>query len=62
MLKGDIGDKHVHVNERTDLPDGMIEGTNKETFFINRGGWQCGHQIFPVPLAAVPADIRAKFD
>lgn len=61
MLKGNIGDVHVHINPKTKLPDGFIEGTTKQSFFINRAGYMCGHQIFPVPMAAVPADIRAKF-
>lgn len=62
MLNGKIGDKTVGVDKKTGLPYGMIEGTNKETFFINRGGWNCGHQIFPVPYAAVPKEIRDKYD
>lgn len=61
LLKGHIGDKNVPVNKKTGLPEGMIAGTNNQTFFVNRGGYQCAHQIFPVPLASVPADVRARF-
>lgn len=61
MLKGHIGDKKVSLNKNTGLPEGMIEGTNEATFFINRGGWNCMHQIFPVPLASVPESLRDKF-
>lgn len=43
---GDI--KKVEVNGRTGLPAGFIAGTNPQNFFINAGGYQCGHAIRPV--------------
>ena len=61
MLNGKIGDKKVPLG-KDGLPQGMISGTNEQTFFVNRGGYNCGHQIFPVPLASVPEEIRAKFE
>lgn len=61
MLHGHIGDKNVYINKNTGLPDGFIDGTNKQSFFINRGGYNCGHQIFAVPLSLVPQALRDKF-
>lgn len=52
-LKGQIYDK-------TGLPQGMIEGTNPSNFPTYRGGWNCGHQMYPVPPTNVPKNIRAK--
>lgn len=46
-LKGEIYDK-------TGLPQGMIEGTNPSNFPTYRGGWNCGHQMYPVPVTNVP--------
>jgi hypothetical protein len=62
MLNGKIGDKKVGVDKKTGLPYGMIEGTNSQTFFVNRGGYNCGHQIFPVAYTSVPKELRDKFD
>lgn len=50
--------KTVEIYDRTKLPHGMIEGTNTANFFINRGGYNCGHQIRPVTENRVPMDIR----
>lgn len=50
----------VPVYEKTGLPHGMIPGTNPANFQINRGGYNCGHQIRPVSAALVPIDIKEK--
>lgn len=50
----------VPINNKTKLPNGFIEGTNASNFFINRGGWNCGHQIQPVSEGLVPKDVREK--
>jgi hypothetical protein len=50
----------VTLNPKTDLPYGMIEGTNAANFFVNRGGYNCGHQIRPVSIDLVPADIQQR--
>lgn len=52
--------KPVKVNKKTNLPDGMIEGTNTSNFFVRRGGYNCGHQIRPVSEKLVPLDIRNR--
>lgn len=50
----------VPIYAKTGLPQGMIEGTNPENFFIRRGGYNCGHQIRPVSEQRVPLDIRDR--
>lgn len=50
----------VEIYPRTKLPYGMIAGTNPDNFFINRGGYNCGHQIRPVSEGLVPADIQER--
>lgn len=50
----------VPIYAKTGLPNGMIEGTNPENFFIRRGGYNCGHQIRPVSERLVPVDIRER--
>lgn len=50
----------VPIYEKTELPHGMIPGTNPANFQINRGGYNCGHQIRPVSQALVPVDIRER--
>lgn len=44
----------VRIYLKTNLPYGMIPGTNADNFFINRGGYNCGHQIRPVSVDLVP--------
>ncbi len=46
------------LSDKTGLPYGFIEGTNESTFFINRGGYQCSHQIFATIAEGVPQEIR----
>lgn len=48
----------VPIYKRTGLPHGLIEGTNAANFQINRGGYNCGHQVRPVPERNVPPAIR----
>lgn len=52
-LKGKIYDK-------TGLPQGMYDDTNTSNFLQYRGGYNCGHQAYPIPAALVPANIRAR--
>lgn len=52
--------KLVEIYPKTGLPYGMIAGTNADNFFINRGGYNCGHQIRPVSEGIVPQDIQAR--
>lgn len=50
----------VPIYEKTGLPNGMIPGTNVSNFIVNRGGYNCGHQIRPVSEDQVPMDVKAK--
>lgn len=50
----------VGIYEKTGLPNGMIPGTNPSNFQINRGGYNCGHQIRPVSGVLVPQDIKDR--
>lgn len=50
----------VPIYSRTELPAGMIEGTNAENFFIRRGGYNCGHQIRPVSEKLVPVEFKDR--
>lgn len=50
--------KSVEIYNKTDLPYGFIPGTNVANFFINRGGYFCGHQARPVSERIVPLEVR----
>jgi hypothetical protein len=52
--------KKVPINPKTKLPDGFIPGTNVDTFFVNRAGFFCGHQIRPVNERQVPQSIKDR--
>jgi hypothetical protein len=53
-MKGQIYDK-------TGLPQGMIEDTNVSNFQTYRGGYNCGHQSYPIPTYLVPKNIISTF-
>lgn len=61
FLDGKVGDDTVEIYDKTGLPQGMKEGTNVDTFFTLRGGWNCNHQILPVSRLSVPRSLRDKF-
>lgn len=50
----------VPIYSKTELPAGMIAGTNAANFFVNRGGYNCEHQIRPVSEGLVPLDVQAR--
>lgn len=62
ILKGNIDGTQVKINPKTKLWYGAIPGTDVNNFKVNSGGYQCGHHPFPVAAAAVPADLRMKFN
>jgi len=41
---------------------GMYPDTNSENLVTNCGGYNCGHQLVPVPTVTVPTAIRRKFE
>lgn len=49
------------IYDRTGLPQGMIEDTNTSNFQVYRGGYNCGHQAYPIPKVLVPKNILSKF-
>jgi len=49
------------IYERTGLPQGMIEDTNVSNFQTYRGGYNCGHQAYPIPNYLVPKNIISTF-
>lgn len=50
--------KKVELYSKTKLPYGFIPGTNPANFFVNRGGFSCGHQARPVSQGLVPLAVR----
>lgn len=54
IAKGHICDSVISLK-------GTIAGTNGENLQINRGGYNCGHQLIPVSEFIVPKELRGKF-
>lgn len=54
QMKGEIYDK-------TGLPQGMYDDTNTSNFQVYRGGYNCGHQAYPIPENSVPENLRKQF-
>lgn len=42
--------------------EGLMPGTNASNFQTRCGGYNCSHQLVPVPAEAVPTSIRKKFE
>ncbi|MDR1864083.1 MAG: hypothetical protein LBR08_00755 [Bacteroidales bacterium] len=59
-MKGNIDGHQCEICEKTGLPRGMKEGTTAENFRANCGGWNCGHELIPIPEAMAPQEIREK--
>lgn len=50
----------VPIYDKTELPHGMIPGTNPSNFPVNAGGYNCGHAIRPVSERLVPLERREE--
>lgn len=50
----------IPIYDKTGLPQGMIDGTNPENFFVYAGGYNCRHSIDPVTEMRVPLETRGK--
>lgn len=61
LLKGLVNGVQVPLNKNSGLPEGMFPNTNVSNFPILRGGYQCGHQIYPVSSVVVPKELRERF-
>jgi hypothetical protein len=46
------------IYDKTKLPQGMIDDTNTSNFQIYRGGYNCGHQAYPIPDYLVPQKVK----
>lgn len=55
-------DGHQCKAGKNGLPLGMFEDTNAANFQVNRGGYNCGHQLVPISKEAVPIHLRSKFE
>lgn len=60
ILKGDIDGYHVPFNVKTGIWYGGIPGTNESNFPVYRGGYNCGHQLYPVNEISVPKAVRIE--
>lgn len=63
LIAGDFAEfeeMKCSIDDKTDLPDGMIPGTNSANFLTNLGGYNCGHRGIPVLASLVPENIRTK--
>ena len=61
LIAGKICGEQIHINKKSDLPSGMIKGTNVSNLLVNRGGYGCNHSIFGVSNVLVPMDVRNAF-
>lgn len=64
LIKGDFKEfqeRGCILADSTDLPEGMIPGTNVSNFLVNLGGYNCGHRAIPVLSSYVPKEIRDSF-
>lgn len=50
----------VPIYSRTGLPQGMYPNEDETNFFVLRGGYNCGHQVFPVHESRVPIDVKER--
>lgn len=55
-------DGHQCKLGKSGLPLGMFEDTNAKNFQVNRGGYNCGHQLYPISKEQVPLYLRMKFE
>jgi hypothetical protein len=61
IVKGDIDGHKCALDNKTELPKGMINGTNQSNFQVYRGGYNCGHQLIPVSEKAIPKNVKLGF-
>lgn len=54
-------DGHQCKLGKNGLPLGMFEDTNAQNFRVNRGGYNCGHQLYPILKNMVPLHVRLKY-
>lgn len=60
ILHGHIDSTNVAINPKTGVWYGGIPSTTVNNFPVNRGGYNCGHQLYPVSDVLVPDDIKKR--
>lgn len=58
ILKGHFDSGDIALDKKTGLPNGLMEGTNKNNLIRRRGGFNCGHQMIAVSNIIVPQAIK----
>jgi len=61
ISQGIINGQTKDENDKS-YKNGMIPGTDENNFMINRGGFNCGHQLIPISNEFVPKNIRDNFE
>lgn len=49
-----------HINGKTVSLAGLMPETTPQNFFALRGGYNCGHQLYPVLSGVVPQEVRDR--
>lgn len=62
-----VDKKYIHKSEFASVlaensKEGLMAGTNASNLVQHCGGWNCSHQLIPVPVSAVPTELRRKFE
>jgi hypothetical protein len=61
LLKGEFPEFEEHDGKLyKGLPSGMYPDTTVSNFQINRGGYNCGHQLRPVHESQVPMEVKTR--
>jgi len=60
IISGEIDGVKMKLNPKTDLPLGMIDGTNKDNFPVLRAGYNCAHGYTPCNENFVPVKVRIE--
>lgn len=61
IVKGIVDGHKCAIYKKTDLPFGMIPGTNAQSLLVNAGGYNCEHHFYPIPASEVPKEVIDKF-
>ena len=60
IVKGHIDSHNVKINSKTGVWYGGIPGTTPQNLPVNRGGYNCGHQLYPTSDVLVPDDVKRR--
>jgi hypothetical protein len=67
FCKAMVAKHYIHESEfgamlRNNSHEGLMAGTNVSNLIDRCGGWNCSHQLVPVPSSSVPSSLRRKFE